>query len=164
VDYQQVYAASAFSGPLTITSVDFYFKNGGSSKVIGVLGGHYNVYLSTTSAVVNALSTNLPTNRGSDWTWVGTVSPGSDTNPMLVITTMPFTYNPTKGNLLFEIIGVGQANLCNGCGGGYDQTDFSGLVISRASSYSTVPETGSWLMMVSGVVGMAGAVRRRLSA
>jgi hypothetical protein len=164
VDYQQVYAASAFSGPLIITSVDFYndMTVGGNTLVIG---GTYSVYLSTTSAQVDHLNTDLVLNRGLDWIKVGTVTAGTNTDPMLMITTNPFNYNPANGNLLFEIIGTGQANILNGSGNGYMEADINDLVTSRAWSYtfSSVPEPASLLMFGSGIIGLAGVLRRKFN-
>jgi len=165
VDYQQVYAASAFSGPITIKFVDFYndITAGGSTAVIG---GTYSVYLSTTKVQVDHLSTDLAKNRGTDWTKVGTVTAGASTDPMLTITTSAFDYNPANGNLLFEIIGIGQANISNGSGNGYMEADTTGLgVTSRAVSYtfSSVPEPASLLMFGSGIIGLAGVTRRRFN-
>ena len=160
MDYQQVYASSAFSGPMTITSVDFYRNTSGGGSGL-VIGGSYSVYLSTTSAAVNGLNgTNLTLNRGPDWTKVGTVVGGTDTNPMLTIATSPFNYNPANGNLLFELIVTQQLGFNGGM-----EADGTGLVTSRAASFSTpIPEPGTLLMFASGIIGFVGVLRRKLIA
>ncbi len=79
VDYQQVYAANSFAGPTSISSLTFYYdpSRGGASLVIS---GTYSMYLSTTSAAVNALDgVNLANNRGGDWTFFGTFTAGTPT-------------------------------------------------------------------------------------
>lgn len=164
IDYQQVYLGTAV-GSQSITSVDFYnnLSFGGSTLVIG---GTYSVYLSTTSVAVGALSTNLASNRGGDWILVGSFLAGTDTNPMITIAVNPFNFIAAGGNnLLLEIIGTGQANICNGCGNSYMEEDTSGSVTSRAGVYSdnTTPEPGTLVMFGSGIIGLAGMLRRKIN-
>ncbi len=163
IDYQQVYLGSAV-GSQSITSVDFYNNINFSGSTL-VIGGTYSLYLSTTTAAVDGLSSNLALNRGPDWTLVGSFLAGTNTNPMITISTNPFNFNAANGNLLLEIIGTGQANVCNGCGNSYMEVDTSGTVTSRAGEYdtSTVPETGTLLMFGSGIIGIVGVVRRKIN-
>jgi hypothetical protein len=163
VDYQQVYAAGAFAGPTSISSLTFFYDSsrGGASLVIS---GTYSMYLSTTSAAVNALDgVNLANNRGADWTFFGTFTAGTDTNPSITVSGTPFSYDPANGNLLMEIFGTGQIVTGNVQGvNGYVQVDDNGVVTSRAVEYSTVvPEPGTLVLLASGLGGLSGAVRRR---
>jgi hypothetical protein len=163
VDYQQVYAAGSFAGPTSISSLTFYYDSsrGGSSLVIS---GAYSVYLSTTSAVVNALDgVNLANNRGSDWTFFGTFNSGTDTNPSITMNGTPFSYDPANGNLLVEIFGMGQIVTGNVQGvNGYIQIDDNGVLMSRAVEYSTVvPEPGTLALLGAGLTAVAGVIRRR---
>jgi len=164
VDYQQVYAAGSFVGPTAISALTFYYDStrGGSSLVIS---GTYSVYLSTTSAAVNALDgVNLANNRGGDWTYFGTFVAGTDTNPSITMAGTPFAYDPANGNLLVEIFGSGQIVTGNTQGvNGYIQADDNGIVMSRAVEYSgNLPEPGTLALLGSGMLGLAGTMLRRM--
>jgi hypothetical protein len=134
IEYQQVYTSTAFSGPISITQLTFYqifaAQFGGSTTV---LDGNYQISLSTTSAPVNGLSTNLASNIGADNTlfFNGNLG-GMSVNPSLNITGGPFNYDPSKGNLLVDIFVTNQANVPNGSGNGYNDADSTGSVTSRA--------------------------------
>ena len=104
--YQQVYAGSAFSGPVTITQLAFASK-GQLTSGPGVATYNFNLALSTTAVAPGALSTNLAANRGADFVQVfsGQLTATITANNQfdLVIDITPFTYNPANGNLLLEI-------------------------------------------------------------
>jgi PEP-CTERM motif-containing protein len=105
-EYQQVYAASAFPGPMTIGSVSFASdpNAGNPSTPVSVT---FSLSLSTTSAAPNAMSTNYAANRGADFTTVFsgpfTYTPISNGSFDFVVPTAPFNYNPGLGNLLVDI-------------------------------------------------------------
>jgi len=135
IDYQQVYSSSAFGATQTINALSFYFNPnfGGTSNV---LSGTYDIYLSTTGAAVNGLSSDPTTNRGGDYTLVDVFSGLVDSNPSFTINlTSPFSYDPTSGNLLLEVIASDQPNFQNGSGNGYLAADSTGTTTSRAWSY-----------------------------
>ncbi len=133
IEYQQVYASSAFSGPVSITALTFFFASefGGSSLV---LDGSYKVSLSTTSAPVNGLSSTAANNIGPDNTVFATFVVSShnvDSNPSFTITGGPFSYDPSKGNLLIDLVVTNQDNVPNDSGNGYNEADDTGTQTSR---------------------------------
>jgi len=181
MDYQQVYSSTSFSGPVAIKSLTFFFASsfGGSSDV---LGGSYDVYLSTTSAAVgpiSGLTSNLVANRGSDWKLFAAFLGGKNVSAGWTFDGTPFNYDPAHGNLLLEVIATNQDNVPGGTTNGYMATDDNGTVTSRAYVIGTgttatgidntglvtginVPEPGSMALFGSGLVGLAGLLRRKL--
>lgn len=73
VEYQQVYASSAFSGPTTFNTVSFFadpnYQTSAEPATI-------EIFFSTTSAAVNGLSTSQASNVGADNTLFGTFTLG----------------------------------------------------------------------------------------
>lgn len=189
ITYQQVYAASAFSGPISITDEEFAWvfaqQFGGSDTL---LGGTYVFTLSTTSTAVNGLnSSSLSSNLGADATQVlsvtipaGGVSFGTS---QTFTNTSPFDYNPANGNLLLQVAVSNQDNVPNGSGNSYVDADGTGALTSRAYSLNgadsgfadstglvttfsfgpatAVPEPSSLLVAAGGLLLMLGMVRRR---
>jgi PEP-CTERM motif len=174
IDYQQVYSSAAFSGTQSITGLTFSFNPVflGTSTV---LTGTYDIYLSTTSAAVNGLSSTAASNRGLDYTLVDIFTGGVDSNPSFTINTSTFNYDPTTGNLLLEVIAFDQPNVPNGSGNGYIAADGTGTSTSRAwglgatstlrpdsiglvTTFNTsvaTPEPGSMGLLGFGILGLA---------
>lgn len=99
--YQQAYAAAGFgTEPIRIQSVGFVGGQG------ALAASTYSVYLSTVPADIDGLSaTDFDGNRGADNTlfasmWLEGPAPEVLTIPGLV----PFDYDPSKGNLLVDIV------------------------------------------------------------
>jgi hypothetical protein len=188
MDYQQAYSHTAFSGPITITNLEFAYaaQFGGSSVMID---GNYGIWLGTSANPFNALSANQVANRSGDWTLVDSLTVsgnGCNFNALCTINlTLPFTYNPANGDLLLEVIASNQANIPNGSGNGYVEADSTGTVTARNycigasdcaigvldsvglvttfSTGTTVPEPGTLALFGSGVIGLVGLLRRKLN-
>jgi hypothetical protein len=189
IDYQQAYSHTAFPGVITITNLEFYYAAvfGGSSVMID---GDYGIWLGTSANPYNALSANQVANRSADWTLVDSFtvsSNGCDFNPVCTINlATPFTYNPANGDLLLEVIASNQANIPNGSGNGYMESDDTGSLMWRnwclgasdcasgnvdanglVTTFSTgtsVPEPGTFVMLGSGLIGFASVLRRKFKA
>jgi hypothetical protein len=104
--YQEVYAGSAFSGPVIITQIALASK-GQLTSGPGIAIYNFNLALSTTAAGPGGLSTNLAANRGADFVQVfsGPLITNITANNQfdLVIDIVPFTYDPANGNLLLDV-------------------------------------------------------------
>ncbi len=103
--YQQVYAKTAFSGPVTITQIAFASHELTSNP--GIANYDFSVSLGVTAASPNALSTNLTANRGPQMVPVfsgplnANITDGAQFD--VVVNVTPFTYDPADGNLLLEL-------------------------------------------------------------
>lgn len=124
--YQQVYTADAFSGAGTIDGISLYRAIGG-----GMDGATFTLYLSTTSAQVNALNgANLNANLGADNTLFGQYTIGGEMPEVLRFDGLPFHYDPAAGNLLLNVLI--SAPTATGVPTSYFQADGRGSVTSRA--------------------------------
>ncbi|GAC1460917.1 MAG: hypothetical protein NVSMB70_06710 [Chamaesiphon sp.] len=191
-EYQQVYNAAAFTGPITIDKLSFFDTQpvaaGGTpypqafapgSAVIST--ANYFIRLATTTKAVGALdSSNLNNNFNvGDQTafFNGILSGPTGTQFDINKNQTSFTYNPSLGNLLFDV--VVSSNLNNGTGyldygtnnvsdafnrtpNGPTGTQNFGLV--TGFNTTAVPEPSSPLLytLVCGALGVGYMLNRRL--
>lgn len=102
VEMQQIYDASLFSGPVTITSITFFNTNYLPGEVASA---NYNIYFSTTTTAIDSLSSLFSDNLGIDNTLFFGGALGGLIGPTnkLTITGTPFAYDPSMGNLLLSM-------------------------------------------------------------
>lgn len=177
-EYQQVYTSSLFTGPLTITGLEFYNTQFNSSAT-AMNTGTFTISLSTTSADWNTLSGIFANNIGGDNTQVfsGSLAQAwafGDTLTILFST--PFTYTPGPGaNLLLDVLATGTGD----AGGAifFDTNGFltpntffgrvyldglvdSGYGLVTGFETSATPEPSTFAILGAGLTALA-AVRLR---
>jgi len=181
-DYQEAYVSTAFSGPFTVSSMSWsYWPLGGPAVV---LGGNYTFYWGY-SAVGLGLGIPLASNYSGSPNLIGTATvPAGGQNFGTVLTLSgfsPFTYNPANGDLILEIVVNNQDNVANTGANGFNWADYTGTQVVRAycetnvgctgattgglvtTFNSTVPEPGTLMMFGSGIIGLAGVMRRKIN-
>ena len=103
--YQEANAATDFSGPISVTRIDFFVQAGEGGDLYAAT---YTLSLSTVTADINSLSnTNFNNNLGPDNTVFDSVALSGAAPSELTFTGSPFNYNPADGNLLLDIQIVG---------------------------------------------------------
>ncbi|HVP55389.1 MAG TPA: PEP-CTERM sorting domain-containing protein [Candidatus Eisenbacteria bacterium] len=182
IDYLQVFSSSAFPGTITVTNMEWYIAPNFQGTGLAI-GGSYTFYWGY-GGVVGALNTNLGANYTSGPNLIGTgVIPvgGIDETGGLTLSGFSFTYDPTLGNLLVEVVVNNQDNVPNNGANAYNAVMVeSGTLSSRAycltnfscfadntalvttfSTGPTIPEPGTLMMFGSGLLGLAGVARRK---
>ena len=174
--YQQVYAASAFPGAITITGLTFTVFSGSGQ----LIDGPVSISLSTTSAGLASLNnTDFNANVGGDAAVVFAGALPAISGGLLTFTlTTPFSYNPAGGNLLLDLSRTRTG--ADFFGTFFTAANGESTVVSRAHNYGTgtigsglnttfstgaavVPEPASWAMLIAGF-GLVGAAARRRRA
>jgi len=170
--YQEAYSSTLFSGPISITGIDFFLQPDGPNTLYQAT---FSLSLSTISAGVNTLSdTNFESNLGPDNSSFTTVSLSGDTGSVLSFTGTPFVYNPADGNLLLniqitDIISTGNAAFEDGDGDGpstiarYQNfgTGTTGYGLVTEFNFTPVPEPASFGFLAVGLGGMIFFAYRR---
>jgi len=179
--YEQVYAAAAFAGPITITALKFFDTQINPFASV-TPSGIVTISLSTTSAGPSTLSSNPAANIGTDNRQVfsGNLSqPWAFGDTLTMTLSTPFTYYPSKGNLLMYVSAVtslsgtndvlfdenlntsllGRLYATNGnSANGYGTTADAGLVTGFVPS--SVPIPGAIILLATGLAGLS-VIRRR---
>ncbi len=197
--YQQAYGASEFvASPISITEIAFRTDAPAGETWASEMS--FTLHLSTSANPVGSLSTTFADNIGVDDTLVYTASaqlfggssagaPGPNAFDLILTLDTPFTYDPTSGDLLLEVLMDTQTNLLppasftyldavQSTTGQFDvglqrvwnsggdpsavtgSTDLHGYGLVTRFTYDVVPEPGTGLLLVAGLLGLAAQRRR----
>lgn len=170
-EFQEVYASSAFTAPITIDAVSFFEAGPG-----GLDSATYSVSFYTTTQPVDGLSTLGADNLGTLLSNFGAYSLSGAAPSVLTLNGNAFTYNPSSGNLLMVVTVTGFTQPSGNYA--YFQSDSTGSVLSRYFSYedspigatdafglvtefsTAVPEPSTWAMAMLGFLGLGLAAHR----
>lgn len=156
-EYQQVYDQGAFSGPITITGLEF-FNTQYNSGATATDSGTWTISLSSTSADSNSLSSTFANNLGGDNTQVfsgNLAQPWAFGDTLVITFATPFTYNPANGNLLMDVNVSGASSP-----GGHVYFDATSAttVMGRVYDYGSGPVVDSKFGLVTGFLNTATSV------
>ena len=102
--YQQAYAASLFTGPITITGLTIFNTQYVPEEIDAAT---YTITLSTSLNPVGSLSATFAENTGLDAALFFNGALSGPASPSFTINGTAFQYNPAAGDLLIEVVKSG---------------------------------------------------------
>ena len=178
--YQQAYNAVAFAGPLTINTISLDGVGAPSGARL-LDSASYDLSFYLTASPVTALDTDPAANRGTLLADFGSFTLGGALPDTLTLSGTSFTYDPSMGNLLFQVIVTGLTTPAPDQSATFRYTPFGGTDTGRLVVGSTgasalafgavttfdnvrapgVPEPTTWAMLIGGMGLTGGALRGR---
>lgn len=173
MNYQQVYSASGFSGPVDIYGISFKTAQDGFGHAMGPTPVTLTIDFSTTGVTPTTITGNFAANRGSDDKIVfsGTATLSSSGGNVFDITipfTSSFRFDPNQGNLLVGMnvtqgwqITAFEANRSTLMGRNYNGSAGAEYGLSTRFLTTPIPEPETWAMMASGLLLLGAVARKR---
>jgi hypothetical protein len=179
--YQQLYPSTAFSGPMTITQINFFQFADSRLPPGDLVSATFSLSLSTTSKQIGGLdSVDMNNNVGTDAALftVETLT-GGPAGSMLSFVGQPFFYDPALDNLLLDIqlsalshagitafflapASFGVVSRCVSIGGPACFPDDLGIVTQFTSN--AAPEPATLVLLATGLACLGFSRRRALMA
>jgi hypothetical protein len=175
-EYQQDYAATAFSGMTSFNEISFYAASGYAGDKMDPATYAVSFYLTPSATASSNLGSNEQTLLGT----FGAFTLGGTLPSTLTLTGSTINYDPSQGNLLMDVVITNASNGGNPLG--YfagDQQLGSNPIITNATAgpsgvlthagglvttFAAVPEPTTWSMMIIGASLIGLALRRRNQA
>ncbi len=197
IHQQQIFTAADFgTAPLSITGFSYRIDANTNTPTYNFTDSSFVATLSTSKTTVATFSTTFANNTGSDaqqvyagaLTLAGTrgtkLSDGTYAFDVVFTLQTPFTYDPTKGDLLLDTLNTGTitgivpildasnqyptetkrlftAQTGAATGGTSNISLVTTILASPAPVAAAVPEPSSWAMMIGGFGTVGFAMRRR---
>lgn len=182
-EYQQIYSASLFSSPVTITQVSFSSSDASTGNVPETAFYNFVIKLANTSASVTDTSTSFVSTAGSTTVYTGTLTASltaNNTFDLNIPFMQSFTFTPGSQNLLLDVFinsatannqdGTAQPDFfqagpgstrsifhSDGTPNSLNQTAQSGLLTQFTTTPAAAPEPSSVLSLLLGIGGVAMA-------
>jgi hypothetical protein len=168
--YQQIYNASSFAGPTSISQISFY--NTLSPATTTPLADTFTFYLSTSNEAISTFDTHNVTFPDATFTQVFSGKATYVNGRLDFALSSAFNYDPSKGALVLTVkdfdFGSGgnlylDADKNTGLTNMRDSAftyDYNQGLVTGFNDFAAVPEPATWGLMIAGF-GLVGATLRR---
>jgi hypothetical protein len=168
--FQQIYNASSFAGPTSISQISFYDTL--SPATTTPLADTFTFYLSTSNASIATFDTTNVTCPDATFTQVFSGKATLVNGRLDFALTSAFNYDPSQGNLVLTVkdfdFGSGgnlfldvdkNVGLTNMRDSAFTY-DYNQGLVTGFNDFPAVPEPATWGLMIGGF-GLVGAAMRR---
>lgn len=168
--FQQIYNASSFAGPTSISQISFYDTL--SPATTTPLADTFTFYLSTSNAAIATFDTSNVTFPDATFTQVFSGKATLVNGRLDFALTSAFNYDPSQGNLVLTVKdfdfgsggnlfldvdkNVGLTNMRDSA----FAYDYNQGLVTGFNDFAAVPEPATWGLMIGGF-GLVGTAMRR---